>query len=102
MSEYANWSKVGANIMTPERLEAVRQHLDSVGHIAVLHWHYYGARAPTPLGFGDFDQFLEFLKSGTEPGDAIDVWPFPIDQESLLAEGKVPNDNGDVPERGAY
>lgn len=102
MNEFANWSKVGANIMTPERLDAVRQHLYSVGNIAVLHWHYCGARAPTPHGFGDFDEFLEFLKSGTEPGDAIDVWPFPTDQKSLLAEGKVPNENGDVPEGGAY
>lgn len=88
MSESANWSKVGANIMTPERLEVVRKHLDSAGHIAVLHWHYCGARAPTPLGFGDFDVFLEFLKFGTEAGDAMDVWPFPTDQKSLLVEGK--------------
>lgn len=88
--------------MTPTRLDAVRHHLEKVGHIAVLHWHYYGSRAPTPLGFGDFEAFLEFLASETAPGDAIDVWPFPGNEQSRIAEGKVPNESGEVPDGGAY
>ncbi|MEO8389222.1 hypothetical protein [Polaromonas sp.] len=88
--------------MSAAQLNAIREHLDTVGHIAVLHWHYFGSRSPTPLGFGDFEKFLEFLESETEPGDAIDVWPFPHEEQLRIAEGKVPNESGEVPEGGAY
>nr|WP_315491634.1 hypothetical protein [uncultured Rhodoferax sp.] len=102
MIEPPKWSTNGANIMAPDQLATVRDHLDRVGPIAVLWWHYYGSRAPTPLAFGDFEVFMEFL--GTEPqeGDAVDVWAFPSYDSPCIAEGKIPNALGQVPEGGAY
>jgi hypothetical protein len=86
----------------PSKLEAVRVHLESVGFVAVLWWHYYGSRSPTRLTFDDFEEFTTFLKSEPRPGNAIDVWPFPDDPDDRIAEGRIPNDRGEVPEGGAY
>jgi hypothetical protein len=102
MSVQPKWSTSGANILAKEKVEAVRRHLEDVGSIAVLWWHYYGSRAPTPRAFDDFEEFMAFLKNEPRPGDAIDVWPFPSDAATRVAEGKIPNERGEVPEGGAY
>jgi hypothetical protein len=102
MSDTPKWSTAGANILAGEQLAVVRNHLENVGFVAVLWWHYYGSRAPTPLTFDDFEEFLAFLKTEPVKGDAIDVWPFPSDPNDRIAEGKIPNELGEVPEGGAY
>src|SRR5687768_10075043 len=96
-----SWTKSGENILSPEKLRPIRQHLDDVGSIAVLHWHYYGSRAPTPLAFGDYDGFEAYLKKEVQAGDAIDVYPFPHQAEPI-ARGKFPDREGRVPVGGAY
>ena len=96
------WTTKGSNILAPAALEAVRHHLENVGFIAVLWWHYYGSRAPTTLTFDDFEDFEKFLRSEPIPGDAVDVWPFPTDPDMRIAEGKIPNEHGEVPDGGAY
>ena len=98
----SQWSTKGSNILAPEALEAVRLHLDDVGFVAVLWWHYYGSRSPTPLAFDDFDEFETFLRTKPAQGDAIDVWPFPTEPDMQIAKGKIPNERGEVPEGGAY
>jgi hypothetical protein len=102
MSDVPKWSTEGANILAAPQLAAVRHHLESMGFVAVLWWHYRGGKAPTRLTFDDFAEFERFLKTQPIPGDAIDVWPFPSAPEQRIAEGKVPNERGEVPERGVY
>lgn len=103
MSEAQNsgWTRAAASILDPEKLEAVRKHLDTVGNIVVEHWHYCGARGPTPLAFNDFEVFEAYLKQEVRQGDAIDVYPFPH-QSKVIASGKYPDSEGRVPVRGAY
>ncbi|MBS0633167.1 MAG: hypothetical protein JSS11_14750 [Verrucomicrobia bacterium] len=96
-----DWTNGGENILAAEKLAAVREHLSKVGNIAVAHWHYCGARAPTPLAFDDFDLFEEYLKRDVRPGDAIDVYSFPHGSKTI-AIGKFPDSEGRVPIGGAY
>ncbi|BCT93667.1 hypothetical protein LYSHEL_26940 [Lysobacter helvus] len=91
-----------SSILSTDSLEAVRRHLDSVGFISVLHWHLGGASHPTPLAFSDFDTFHGYLCERARPGDAIDVWPFPTDYDHRLAQGKVPDADGNIHAGGAY
>ena len=93
---------ISKSILSADQLAAIRNHIETRGHIAVVHWHWCGARSPTPLGFSDFDQFLEYLRESGMPGDAFDVWPFPDDYDRRLAEGKIPDANGNIPTGGAY
>lgn len=102
MIDPPKWSTAGPNIMAADQLAAVRDHIDRVGFVAVLWWHYYGSQAPTPLAFGDFDVFRAFLETQPEEGDAVDIWPFPSDDAQRIARGKIPNALGQVPECGAY
>ena len=91
------------SILSEINLAAVRNHLSSRGYVAVLHWHCFGASHPTPLAFSDFDDFCNYLRALTKPGDAIDVWPFPDnDNQSRIAQGKIPDQDGTVPTGGAY
>ena len=100
-SNNVQWVLDGENIFSEEKLIVVRRHLESVGNIAVSHWHFYGSRSPTPLAFDNFDDFYEYLKTKVRPGDAIDVYPFPHDTLAI-ASGKVPHNEGKVPIGGAY
>lgn len=102
MSTTGKWSTTGANIFAADQLDAIRHHLQDVGFIVVLWWHYYGSQAPTRLTFDSYDEWLSFLKAAPRQGDAIDVWPFPSDPKARIAYGKIPNKEGEVPEGGAY
>ena len=96
------WTKSGQNILAPEHLNTVREFIAEVGNVVVLHRHYRGGRAPTPLAFDDFAKFEQYVRSSTVPGDAIEVWPFPEADASRIAHGKVPNERGEMPEGGVY
>jgi hypothetical protein len=90
------------SILSAQNLDAVRLHLESVGYVAVLHWHLFGASHPTPLAFSDFDEFCGYLSGSTKPGDAIDVFPFPADDVGWIARGKIPEADGTIFQGGAY
>ena len=96
------WSTSGSNILTPEQLERVRRYLEETGTVAVTHWHYRAGRAPSRMAFDEFEEFESYLRTSTAQGDAIDVWPFPEEPSARIAEGKIPNERGEVPERGSY
>ena len=102
MAKENKWTKNGENILSEDNLAAIKTHLNTVNNIAVLHWHYYGGRAPTPLAFDDYEEFEEYLNKNVNAGDAIDVWTFPGKHNERIAGGKYPNENGEVPEGGAY
>jgi hypothetical protein len=95
------WVHDGENILSEKNLSAVRVHLETVGNIAVEHWHLYGGTSPTPLAFNDYDEFYSYLQGKVKPGDAIDVYPFPHNA-ATIAHGKLPNSEGEVPLGGAY
>lgn len=98
------WSTTGRNILSPDRLAAIRKVLEDKGPVIVEHWFYYGSRAPDRLVFDDYDQFVEYLKTKAGPGDALYVWDFAdvCRDDNKLANGKYPDADGRVPARGSY
>jgi hypothetical protein len=55
------WSTEGRNILSAERMSAIRKVLEEKGPIIIEHWFYYGSRAPDRFVFEDYDQFVEYL-----------------------------------------
>jgi hypothetical protein len=92
---------LGESILSQATLDAVRHHLETVGFVAVLHWHLNQASRPTPLAFAEFDEFAAYLENNAEPGDAVDVWAFP-DGDLRIAQGKFPELDGTVRGPGSY
>lgn len=99
-----DWSAQGAKITSPESLEAIRKALEEDGPIIVEHWFYRGASAPDRLFFDEFAAFMEYLNKQAAAGDAIHVWNFPAvcRDDNRLTGGKCPDDDGRVPNSGAY
>lgn len=104
MSDGRDWSADGRNILSPERLVAVRRVLEEVGPVIVEHWFYYGGRSPDRLVFEDYDELLEYLQANAKPGDALHVWNFGevCRDDNTLTNGKYPDEQGRVPKGGAY
>lgn len=98
-----NWTPEGKKILSSESIERIRATLAN-GPIIVRHWFYRGACSPKLVCFDDFDEFSEYLNDNAVPGDAFDVWSF-VDScklEDIVAEGKLHDSDGCVPEGGAY
>ena len=91
-----------SSILASAKTAKIRHHLEFVGFIAVLHWHLAGARHPTPIAFSEYEDFMQYLTESTKPGDAIDVWPFPSENNQRIAEGKMPNEDGTIHQSGVY
>lgn len=104
MSEADDWSVDGRNILTPDRLEAIRRVLEDVGPVIIEHGHYRRARSRTRLIFEDYEKFTEYLATRAGPGDAFWVWDFfaCCRDDNSLANGKYPDAGGRVPKGGAY
>lgn len=98
------WSADGRNILSPDRMDAVRKVLEDQGPVIVEHWFYYGARAPDRIVFDDYEQFIAYLKTMARPGDAFHIWNFAdlCRDDNTLVNGKYPDAEGRVPARGAY
>lgn len=98
------WTTQRSKINAPDRLQAIQEVLDKRGPIIAQHWFYYGGRAPDRLVFDDYDEFIEYLNSKAKAGDAFDVWSFAdvCTRDNMLAEGKMPDEQGRVPVGGAY
>jgi hypothetical protein len=41
------------SILSEHNLSLVKHYLECTGFVAVLHWHLFGGRHPTPLAFHD-------------------------------------------------
>ena len=98
------WSGEGSKITSPEKLAAIRSVLETEGPIVVKHWFYRGGRGPRFVVFDEFEAFITYLRERTRPGDAVDVWSIwrTCSPESRVAEGKCPDEAGNVPTGGAY
>jgi hypothetical protein len=68
------------------------------------HWHYYGSRSPDRLVFDDLNDFMGDVLGRARIGDAFHVWSFTAvcRDDNELASGKFPDEDGCVPEKGAY
>lgn len=58
-----DWSAEGRNILSPERMAAIRKALEEKGPVIVEHWFYYGSRSPHRLVFEAYDDVVEYLKT---------------------------------------
>jgi hypothetical protein len=98
------WSTDGRNILSADRLTAIRDVLETKGPVILEHWFYYGCRSPDRLVFDDYEQLLIYLKTKASPGDAFHVWDYAAlcRDDNSLADGKYPDSEGRTPERGAY
>jgi hypothetical protein len=104
MSDGREWTADGRNILSPDRLAAIRRVLEEVGPVIVEHWFYYGGCSPDRRVFEDYDEFVEYLRANAKPGDALHVWEFSrvCRDDNTLAHGKYPDTEGRVPKGGAY
>lgn len=98
------WTVDGSRIDAPEKVASIRAELETKGPIIVKHWHYRGASCPSHLVFEDFDNYLAYLTSHAQPGDAFGIWGLYglLSGIGSLAEGKYPDDDGTVQRKGAY
>jgi len=97
------WTPDGAKIMAADRIEKIQAAL-ARGPILVQHWFYRGATGPRVYSFEDLEEFEAHLKENAVPGDAFDIWSF-VDvckTETVIAEGKLHDEDGCVPKWGAY
>ena len=98
------WSTEGGNILSPDRLAAIRKVLEDKGPVILEHWFYYGSRSPDRIVFEDYDALTEYLNTKVGAGDALYLWDF-VDvcrDDNTLTNGKYPDAEGRVPARGAY
>jgi len=101
--EADNWITEGAKILSSQNLEAL-VHALKEGPIIVQHWLYRGASCPLYKCFDDIEDFKDYLKESSVPGDAFDIWSFGAlcNQGNRIAQGKLPDLDGKVPSGGAY
>ena len=95
-----NWRIDSSQTIDEATLEEIREYLNRKGYLVGLHSHFCGARCATPIAFYDPDMLDEYLSEHGRPGDIFRFWPLPDD--SPVFEGKFPNENGEVPTKGAY
>ena len=98
------WTMTGAKITSPDNLAAIRDAMETRGSLVLQHWFYCGSCCPDRMIFDDFDDLLDYLKNKTSGGDAIDLWLMHdlCKQDNRFLEGKIPDEDGCVPEGGAY
>ncbi len=98
------WSTEGRNIMSPDRLSAIRDVLENVGPVIVEHWFFYGSCCPERFVFEDYDKLLDYLKANARPGNALHVWSFAevCRDDNSLVHGKYPDAQDRVPKGGSY
>lgn len=85
-----DWTIEGSRITDPDKVEAIRSELETKGPVIVKHWHYRGACGPSHFVFEDIDDYLTYMNSHAQPGDAFDVWGLYglLSGVGSLAEGK--------------
>jgi len=103
-SEGDGWTTEGPKITDREKLGAIQRVIEDEGPIIVEHRHYHGSSAPDRLIFEDFDKFSRWLHEDTFAGDSIWVWSYTAvcADANYVAQGKCPDERGEVPQGGAY
>jgi hypothetical protein len=85
-----------------EQLEALRRVLDE-SFVIVEHRFYRGSRAPEVKVFYDFEA-LEAYVLAAKTGDRFCCWRYDelCRDDNMLADGKLPDADGNTPDDGAY
>ena len=97
------WSVGGRNILAPHNLKILRDCLEN-GPVILEHRFYYRGRSPDRRVFDDFEDLELYLNEQAAPGDAFWVWDYEAlcRNDNFLVMGKKPDEEGRVPETGAY
>ena len=100
--EQDGWTAEGPKIT--DKLEDVKRIFEDEGPIVVIHRLYRGMSAPDRYVFEYYEHFEEWLLGKTFAGDVIEIWSLWRIEETMPphVDGKVPDDLGEVPTRGAY
>jgi hypothetical protein len=98
------WTDKGARITDAETLQLIQATLDRRGPVIIEHWYYCGSRAPNRQVFDNYEELMAYFDEHCCAGDAIHAWSFTdvCLNDSTIADGKCPDDDGRVPNRGAY
>lgn len=104
VAEQDEWTISGAQITSAENLAAIKSVLENEAPVIVEHWFYRRSSCPERYVFDDFDDFMKYVNENARAGDIINVWNFgkTCREENMLAQGKCPDDQNRVPEKGAY
>jgi hypothetical protein len=103
IAEEDRWSRAGRNVLGVDTLDVLRRALEE-SPVIVEHRFYRAARSPDRLVFDDFDELRDYLKQKARPGDSFYFWNY-LDlcrDDNALTAGKYPDNEGRVPEGGAY
>lgn len=95
---------VNGRTLTADDLARIARIAEDDSSLIVEHRHYRGASAPTRLVFDSGDRLVEYLQSAARPGDSIWFWRFDelCRDDNAIGWGKIPNERGEVPVKGAY
>jgi hypothetical protein len=98
------WTVDGEKINSVSNLELLRHTLNDKGPVIVERGIYRGSSSPERMIFEYFDDVLEYLQTYVSPGDSIRIWSFMslCQNDNYLIQGKVPDEDGTVPRKGAY
>ena len=102
-NEEDKWINERDKITDKRNLDKIKNILENHGPIIVEHWFYRGSSAPNRKIFDDYDDFIHYLEDEAFAGDAIDVWNFSnlCKPNNRIANGKCPDDNGEIPQKGS-
>jgi hypothetical protein len=103
-TEIDGWTIAGEKFGTSEQLAAIKTVIEREGPVVLEHKFLRGGRGPHIAAFDDEELLLEYLAEHAHAGDKVSVWrlwPFMRDTPPLAC-GKCPDEDGTVPERGAY
>lgn len=98
-----NWKQEGSKILSDENVTKIKQELDR-GPIIIEQCFYRGACSPQIFTFEYFEDFEEHIKENAVPGDIFTIWSFfgVCNDKNNLAQGKLHDTDGCIPETGAY
>ena len=101
-AEQDDWGK-WPFVLNEKALAVLRAAIEETPLI-VEHRFYRGSRAPQQLVFDEFEALEEHLRATSAPGDSIWVWRYShvCRNDNALVWGKIPDEAGRVPKRGAY
>lgn len=98
------WDKKGPIFTSEENLKVLEKMLSDGRFLVAEHWHYRGARAPDRIVVEDCDDFMDYLKGNAIAGDIVEIYDLTEawENKEIIVQGKCPDENGEVPETGAY
>ncbi len=103
-SDADEWTRNGQKISDPAVFGLISKALSQDRILLLEHWHYRGARAPDRVVVTDMDELLAYLMENAIAGDAVYVFDITtaLEDGKEITHGKCPNEQDEVPLKGAY